>query len=815
MTGLLLVKLRRDLQASWPRFALMVIALAVSLVVFGGMLCGWSSIGRETSSGYMRTIPASATIVLDQGIDAERLAAIASAALTRPGVIAATARAQFASQAESDGSRAVPLQIFVAAPNDPMRMVKFDLGQEGHWPPAADEIFLRRDSLSMLGAAVGEVVTIRLPNGDRARLRVAGTVYDPSLAPSPQEQRGYGYLSTAALARPGQPVLLDQLKIQIADAGQMTATRDRSRAVAVAGEVGEWMGQQYGLTIREVQVPKPYAHPHQWQADVLLLSLLGGATAALLLSTILVANMLSNLFTQQIPQIGILKAIGARSVRIRRFYFAMTLLIAGAATVLALGPAIVLGQNGLQALLGMLGIVPVSLTPPWWAVAIILVVGLLLPPLMALPPLLKASRTTVRAAIDHRGLTAPASAATGVLARLSRIRGLNRGMLMAFRNIARRPARFWLAVGLLASAGAVFVAGMSLMSGTRAIGELQKAQRYWDVDVQLTAPAAEADVIRSVTDLPGVHRVEAWRREPVGIAELGRLPVTRTYPDQGHGSVAINTQSATSATPTILEGRWLNARETGSVVLNQATRDNAVPDLRAGDQVQLFINGKAATWRIAGIVEERGHGAGGVYATAEGLTAALGQGPLVNQIRIVTADHDEPARNKVAEAASKALTQTGFSVASAASISRSEEISAGHLGPVVLVLLGVALPLAVVGGIGLASVMTANILDRMREFGIMHAIGARPETVRWIVVAEGVFLAITSCLIAILPALVLTAILGAGLGSLFTNAPLPYRVSGIGAGIWIVFVILIAALATEAAANRASRITVREALNYL
>jgi ABC-type lipoprotein release transport system permease subunit len=58
-------------------------------------------------------------------------------------------------------------------------------------------------------------------------------------------------------------------------------------------------------------------------------------------------------------------------------------------------------------------------------------------------------------------------------------------------------------------------------------------------------------------------------------------------------------------------------------------------------------------------------------------------------------------------------------------------------------------------------------------------------------------------------------VLGVGLGNLFMNAPLPFRVSLAAAGIWIALVILGAALATDAAATRASRITVREALTYL
>jgi putative ABC transport system permease protein len=46
VSGLLTVKLRRDLRGSWSRFALMVVAIAVSLTVFGGVLYAWGAMGR-------------------------------------------------------------------------------------------------------------------------------------------------------------------------------------------------------------------------------------------------------------------------------------------------------------------------------------------------------------------------------------------------------------------------------------------------------------------------------------------------------------------------------------------------------------------------------------------------------------------------------------------------------------------------------------------------------------------------------------------------------------------------------------------------
>jgi putative ABC transport system permease protein len=817
VTSLLTVKLRRDLRATWPRMVLMVVAIAVSLTVFGGVLYAWAASGRETSRAYLRTEPASATILLDRGIDAEQMAAIAAQARTRPGVIEATGRTQFTSQIEVNGRlRTNPLQVFVAAPDDPMRMATFDI-QQGSWPPSPGEVFIRRDSLSLLDLAVGDTIAVETPSGEPARLRVAGVVYDPSLAPAPQQQTGNGYLSTTSLATPGKPAVLDQLKLQVADPGQATPSRDRDVVVAVAGDVGKWLQREYDLPIREIQVPEPYAHPHQGQADSLLLSLLAGGGIALLLSTILVANMLNGLFTQQIPQIGIMKAIGARSGRIGRLYLAMTLLVAMAATLLALPLGILIGRVGASGILGFLGIEADSLAAPWWTYVVVVAAGLGLPPLLALIPLVKTSRTTVRAAIDHHGLGSNPTAATRVLAQLGRIRRLDRGLLMALRNTIRRPARFLLSVGLLASAGMVFVAGMSLSAGVEAIAEAQKEQRNWDVDVQLASPTSVDEVTPLVERVPDVSRIEGWTIAKAGVAGPGQIPITRTYPDQGHGGVAVTAIPAGTTMlppPQLLEGRWLNPDETRAIVLNQIARNNTVPNIGAGDTVQLSVGGTPTTWRVVGIAQERG-GSGGTYVTAEGFANAMGQPPRVNQLRIATDSHDEQTRQSVADAVDETLTGAGVEVQSAASVSRSEAVTEGHLGPIIMIVLAIAIAMGVVGGIGLASTMSTNILERTREFGVMHAIGARPKAVRRIVVAEGVFLALASLLVAVIPTLGLTAVLGAGLGNLFMDAPLPFRVSMLAVGIWTALVILAAVLATEAAATRASRITVREALAYL
>jgi putative ABC transport system permease protein len=820
MTCLLVVKLLRDLRATWTRVVLMVVAISVSLVVFSAVLYTCGIADREISRGYLSTNPASATVLLDRGVDAGQMAAIAAEARTRPGIIDATARTQFTTQIQHAGGRwrANPLQIFVAAPDDQMRIARFEV-EQGSWPPAAGDILIDRDTLTLLDLSVGDTVVVKTPSGAPARLRVAGVAHDPSLAPASQEQKGYGFLSAASLPLLGEPAVLDEVKIQVTDRpGQATPSRDRTVIAAAGRDLGDWLQRTRGLAVREVQVPQPYAHPHKGQLDALLLALLVFGAAALLLSAILVATMLNGLFTQQIPQIGIMKATGARTALIARVYLLMTLAVAVTATALAVVPGVLISRAWVPAILtGLLGMDAASLVAPWWTYVVVLAAGLVLPPLMALIPLVKASRTTVRAAIDHHGLGSGSSAPTRLDAWLGRLPGLDRALLMALRNTIRRRARFLLSVGLLASAGALFVAGLSTLAGVQAVPEQAKQHRHWDVEVQLTAPTSAATLASTVQRIPHIGRVEAWTVAPAGVAEPGRIGITRTYPDQGHGSVAVTAIPAGTTMmtpPRLLEGRWLQPGETGAVVLNQIARANTIPDIRAGDTVQLSVGGHPTTWRVVGIAEEMFVGTG-AYVTTDGYAQATGRPDQANVLRIATDRHDEQTRTAVADTVERVLTDASVKVRSAASIGQMETASTGHLLPITVILLAIAVAMGVVGCIGLASTMSVNVLERTREFAIMHAIGARAATVRRLVIAEGIFTALASCLAAAVPALALTAAMGAGLGNLFMYAPLPFRVSLPAVGIWIAVVVLGATLATTAPASRASRLTVREALAYL
>src|SRR5690606_33173225 len=111
-----------------------------------------------------------------------------------------------------------------------------------------------------------------------------------------------------------------------------------------------------------------------------------------------------------------------------------------------------------------------SLSVPWPAIGTVILAGILIPLLISIPLLLRASRRTVREALDEHGAAEqPGQITTKLIRWLGQWEGVDRKLMVAFRNLFRRQARLLLSVGLLATGGASFVSGLNVMAGFQAI----------------------------------------------------------------------------------------------------------------------------------------------------------------------------------------------------------------------------------------------------------------------------------------------------------------------------------------------------------
>lgn len=119
-----------------------------------------------------------------------------------------------------------------------------------------------------------------------------------------------------------------------------------------------------------------------------------------------------------------------------------------------------------------------------------------------------------------------------------------------------------------------------------------------------------------------------------------------------------------------------------------------------------------------------------------------------------------------------------------------------------------------VGGLGLMTTMSLNVLERRREMGVLRAIGATPKTIWLMIVAEGVVIGLLSWSIAALLAWPVSKVLGDLLVRAMFRSGVDFTFEPLGLLIWILVSISLSAAASFLPAWKASRVTVREALAY-
>ena len=195
-----------------------------------------------------------------------------------------------------------------------------------------------------------------------------------------------------------------------------------------------------GVGVGYYDVVDPEVHWAQEQMDAIFLILTVLGALSLGLSGFLIINMMNATITQQVWQIGVMKVVGATSGRVVRTYLTMAS-VYGLLSLLLAVPLGAVAAHLLAAWLLVLYNIFVGgfrLMPT--AVAIQVAMGLAVPLLAALVPVIGGARITPHRAISNYGLGAGFGRS-----RLDRliggIRRLPRPLALSLRNTFRRKAR--------------------------------------------------------------------------------------------------------------------------------------------------------------------------------------------------------------------------------------------------------------------------------------------------------------------------------------------------------------------------------------
>jgi putative ABC transport system permease protein len=419
-------------------------------------------------------------------------------------------------------------------------------------------------------------------------------------------------------------------------------------------------------------------------------------------------------------------------------------------------------------------------------------------------PILRASRRTVREAMDDHGVGAVSP------------RSGSASLPLPLRNALRRPGRLALTLGLLAAGGAMAITALQVKLGWDANVAKVYATRSYDVEVSLSdaAPLALAGRLRG---LPGVRAVEAWGAEPAAFAHPGAIDVSRAYPDRGHGSfVAMGVPPETALVRFPLRaGRWLSPddRAGDAVVLNHAALAQS-PGLRLGDEVRLSIGGRPTTWRLAGVVEEIG-AAGVAYVADAAFARATGPGAGAKLLRVATTARSAAERAVILRGVEAALEAAGAPVLSVQPLAELRTAMGDHILVLVRVLQAMAALLGAVGVLGLVSAMGVSVVERTRELAVLKTLGATPARITRMLVSEGLTIAGLSFVAAWALSVPLTLLVDRVVGNLGFLAPLPVVLSPAATLAWVGVGTVATLGATILPARRASALVIREALGRI
>ena len=677
----------------------------------------------------------------------------------------------------------------------------------GQWP-ARQAVAISQGTDTTFGIAEGSTVYLRIDDRERA-VDVVGTIKSPRAAPFFTGNPDF-FMSRARYEAVVGSANYDTIFVSI-------GTFDRAKAEAVDAAIRDRLDK---LGIDSIGAEQPLGNritpPDRTPVSSLLdalfaiMGLVGGVIV--ILGLFLVFTSVSAIVTQQIDQIGVMKAIGARTGQILRGYLLLVLAYGVLATLIAV-PLGALAANGLKNFfLDFTNTTNPGFQVDRLAVAVQIVVAFLAPLLAALIPIFKGVGITVREAIGSYGLGGTA----GLIDRLiARARGIPYSALLTLGSVFRNKQRVVLIQLTLVGSGIIFIAVNGAADSTQFTfdQELRSIHTY-----QAGVGFEQAQRIERIAQLalaqPDIVKIEQWSTGSATVRPITQAKVT--IDDEGATLLGLPAAS-TVYKPQIVRGRWLQPGDRSEVVIHKALAQKVGVDL--GDQLIITRkDGREATWTIVGVLYDPVNSQS-IHLVQDALARFLGEANRANALWFTTtatsADDIRTIELALAErfkAQNIAVTpETVFNGNTIDDIVFSKLFTYNLLLQLLAIM---AVVIAVVGGIGLSGVLSLSVLERTREIGVMRAIGASSGQITRLFIGEGLFLGILSWLLALPVSIPLAYGLTTTILSTVLDEEILYRFTFFGPGLWLLIICILAILASWFPARNATRVSVRESLAY-
>jgi putative ABC transport system permease protein len=133
---------------------------------------------------------------------------------------------------------------------------------------------------------------------------------------------------------------------------------------------------------------------------------------------------------------------------------------------------------------------------------------------------------------------------------------------------------------------------------------------------------------------------------------------------------------------------------------------------------------------------------------------------------------------------------------------------------VIVMLMVLACIVALVGGIGLMGSLWIGVIERTKEIGILRAVGAVSPLIVRMFLLEGLLQGLMSWVMAVPLSLLVTPWMAEVLGQTMFNSSMEYSYNYAAVLTWLGVIVGLSSLASIIPARSATRINVRQSLNY-
>ena len=444
--------------------------------------------------------------------------------------------------------------------------------------------------------------------------------------------------------------------------------------------------------------------------------------------------------------------------------------------------------------------------------------GLIAPILAALQPILQGASLSVRYAISSYGL-----GADFVSTRFDRWLELKIAACLptiyaiAIANLLRRKARLLWTQSVLIIAGVLFIVITSLIASLNLTLNNELDRSSYDIRLGFIQDQPQEIINKLVNSVPNTQSIELWNRLPVELSVKDK--VIQQVGSLGMQMIALPTNTSMYK-PLIVEGRWFDNSDEQQqhLVINADTA--ALNGIHVGDKINTkLLQHTAQEWEVIGLYR---------WFAGTGYTVEPVYGPLStlqtntkNEFKysfaLLTARLNSLNEEKTYLEALKTVFQEHpivLDVYTTIAKREQRQFAENQFKPMLGMLLGLAIMIAIVGGIGLSGTLAISVLQRTREIAVLRAIGAKSKTIFRLFMLEGLLHGLLAWLISVPTAYLVAAPLAKKLGLTLLGMHLDFVFSQLSVLIWLVVVCILAIFATYLPARNATKIVVRAGLNY-